>query len=79
MSRLTNCPVCDKPISTQAQVCPSCGHPMHAAKRDNPTGAIIKTAGWLGGAWIAGGLLKKLLAVIVMIAFFYILFVVAGR
>lgn len=77
--RLINCPACDKQISTQARVCPSCGHPMQPAKRDSPAGDIIKTAGWLGGAWFLSQIFRWILAVVLAIVFFYILFVLAGR
>jgi predicted amidophosphoribosyltransferase len=57
---LVSCPECGRSVSTSANSCPGCGHPLHQAG-EPPTGWIGKAAAVLG-AWLTAPWVARLLA-----------------
>lgn len=81
---LTNCPDCQKPISDQAQRCPTCGYPIRAkgqylGVRALMAVAIVGIGGWLllngwvmpGGLAVIFGLFMVVFGVVVLISIFW--------
>ena len=51
MSYIKNCPTCNKPVSSDAESCPHCGHRLKA-KEQSAVGILAAVILGLIGGWI---------------------------
>jgi hypothetical protein len=69
---LVPCPECGRSVSTSANSCPGCGHPLRQAA-ESPSGWIGKAATVLG-AWLIAPWVARLLAFVAACAVAIVMF-----